>query len=183
MLRRLPLLLLLALVLLSSSASGKEPVFVRGCVAGELQRRHPSRIGRVKTAYLEEPGFVLDAQRRDYKTGHPRTESADRTVVLEEKGRFVTIEGDDSYLTAAGEALTGLQTISGRTYCFDKKGKQFHGWKKVGDRYLYFARGRKEEGCLVTSGKPLGFAVVGFVCVIFTYIGVNTFLPGIHSYA
>ena len=27
------------------------------------------------------------------------------------------------------------------------------------------------------------FAVVGFACVIFTYIGVNTFLPGIHSYA
>ena len=27
------------------------------------------------------------------------------------------------------------------------------------------------------------FAVIGFACVIFTYIGVNTFLPGIHSYA
>ncbi len=27
------------------------------------------------------------------------------------------------------------------------------------------------------------FTVVGFICVIFTYIGVNTFLPGIHSYA
>ena len=27
------------------------------------------------------------------------------------------------------------------------------------------------------------FAVVGFICVIFTYIGVNTFLPGLHSYA
>ena len=27
------------------------------------------------------------------------------------------------------------------------------------------------------------FAAVGFVCVLFTYIGVNTFLPGIHSYA
>ena len=27
------------------------------------------------------------------------------------------------------------------------------------------------------------FAVLGFVCVIFTYIGVNTLLPGIHSYA
>ena len=27
------------------------------------------------------------------------------------------------------------------------------------------------------------FAVVGFVCVLFTYLGVNTFLPGIHSYA
>ena len=27
------------------------------------------------------------------------------------------------------------------------------------------------------------FAVVGFVCVLFTYVGVNTFLPGVHSYA
>lgn len=27
------------------------------------------------------------------------------------------------------------------------------------------------------------FAVVGFICVIFTYIGVNTLIPGIHSYA
>ena len=27
------------------------------------------------------------------------------------------------------------------------------------------------------------FAVVGFICVIFTYIGVNSFLPGLHSYA
>lgn len=30
---------------------------------------------------------------------------------------------------------------------------------------------------------PAIFAVIGFICVIFTYIGVNTFLPGIHSYA
>ena len=27
------------------------------------------------------------------------------------------------------------------------------------------------------------FAVVGFVCVLFTYVGVNTLLPGLHSYA
>ncbi len=27
------------------------------------------------------------------------------------------------------------------------------------------------------------FAVIGFICVLFTYLGVNTFLPGIHSYA
>ena len=27
------------------------------------------------------------------------------------------------------------------------------------------------------------FAVIGFVCVVFTYIGVNTLLPGVHSYA
>ena len=25
--------------------------------------------------------------------------------------------------------------------------------------------------------------VIGFICVVFTYIGVNTLLPGIHSYA
>ena len=27
------------------------------------------------------------------------------------------------------------------------------------------------------------FAVIGFICVLFTYIGVNTLIPGIHSYA
>ena len=27
------------------------------------------------------------------------------------------------------------------------------------------------------------FAIIGFICVIFTYIGVNTLLPGFHSYA
>ena len=27
------------------------------------------------------------------------------------------------------------------------------------------------------------FAVAGFICVMFTYVGVNTFLPGVHSYA
>ncbi|MBE6005439.1 MAG: c-type cytochrome biogenesis protein CcsB [Lachnospiraceae bacterium] len=27
------------------------------------------------------------------------------------------------------------------------------------------------------------FSIIGFVCVIFTYIGVNTLLPGVHSYA
>lgn len=33
------------------------------------------------------------------------------------------------------------------------------------------------------KGKAAAFfAVIGFVCVLFTYIGVNTFIPGIHSY-
>lgn len=27
------------------------------------------------------------------------------------------------------------------------------------------------------------FAIVGFICVVFTYIGVNTLLPSLHSYA
>lgn len=34
------------------------------------------------------------------------------------------------------------------------------------------------------SGKRAAvFAVAGFICVIFTFIGVNTFIPSIHSYA
>ena len=34
------------------------------------------------------------------------------------------------------------------------------------------------------SGKRAAiFSVIGFICVIFTYIGVNTLLPSIHSYA
>ena len=44
--------------------------------------------------------------------------------------------------------------------------------------YLHFRifRGWKGKAAAI-------FAVVGFVCVMFTYVGVNTFLPGIHSYA
>ena len=42
--------------------------------------------------------------------------------------------------------------------------------------HLRISRGWKGRSAAI-------FAVIGFVCVIFTYIGVNTFLPGIHSYA
>lgn len=42
--------------------------------------------------------------------------------------------------------------------------------------HLRISRGWKGKSAAV-------FAVVGFICVIFTYIGVNTLLPGIHSYA
>ena len=42
--------------------------------------------------------------------------------------------------------------------------------------HLRISRGWKNRSAAI-------FAVIGFICVIFTYIGVNTFLPGIHSYA
>ena len=42
--------------------------------------------------------------------------------------------------------------------------------------HLRLSRGWKDKRAAI-------FAVIGFICVIFTYIGVNTFLPGIHSYA
>ena len=44
--------------------------------------------------------------------------------------------------------------------------------------YLHLRLGRGWKG-----KSTAVFAVIGFICVIFTYIGVNTFLPGIHSYA
>ncbi len=34
-----------------------------------------------------------------------------------------------------------------------------------------------------TRGRAAAiFAVIGFICVLFTYVGVNTLLPGLHSY-
>lgn len=34
----------------------------------------------------------------------------------------------------------------------------------------------------MSGRKAAVFAIIGFLCVIFTYIGVNTLLPGLHSY-
>lgn len=42
--------------------------------------------------------------------------------------------------------------------------------------HLRLSRGWKNKSAAI-------FAVIGFICVIFTYIGVNTLIPGIHSYA
>ena len=41
--------------------------------------------------------------------------------------------------------------------------------------HLRIRRGYKGKSAAI-------FAVIGFVCVLFTYVGVNTFLPGVHSY-
>ncbi|MDO4633923.1 MAG: c-type cytochrome biogenesis protein CcsB [Eubacteriales bacterium] len=42
--------------------------------------------------------------------------------------------------------------------------------------HLRISRGWKGKSAAI-------FAVVGFICVIFTYIGVNTLIPSVHSYA
>ena len=44
--------------------------------------------------------------------------------------------------------------------------------------YLHLRIGRGWKGKSAAI-----FATIGFVCVIFTYIGVNTLIPGIHGYA
>ena len=46
--------------------------------------------------------------------------------------------------------------------------------------YLVYLHLRIRKGW---NGKAAAiFCAVGFVCVLFTYIGVNTLLPGLHSY-
>jgi cytochrome c-type biogenesis protein CcsB len=46
--------------------------------------------------------------------------------------------------------------------------------------YLVYLHLRIRRGW---SGKTAAiFCVVGFICVLFTYIGVNMLLPGLHSY-
>lgn len=44
--------------------------------------------------------------------------------------------------------------------------------------YLHLRRSRGWEG-----KRAAIFAILGFICVVFTYIGVNTLLPSLHSYA
>lgn len=44
--------------------------------------------------------------------------------------------------------------------------------------YLHLRRFRGWEG-----KRAAIFAILGFICVVFTYIGVNTLLPSLHSYA
>ncbi len=44
--------------------------------------------------------------------------------------------------------------------------------------YLHLRMGRGLKGKAAAL-----FAVIGFICVLFTYVGVNTLLPGLHSYA
>ena len=47
--------------------------------------------------------------------------------------------------------------------------------------YLVYLHLRIRKGWNGKTAAIVG--VIGFLCVLFTYIGVNTFLPGIHSYA
>lgn len=44
--------------------------------------------------------------------------------------------------------------------------------------YLHLRLNRSWQG-----RKSAAFAAVGFICVLFTYVGVNTLLSGLHSYA
>lgn len=46
--------------------------------------------------------------------------------------------------------------------------------------YTAYLHMRKVKG--MKGKKAAWFAVIGFICVVFTYVGVNTLIPSIHSY-
>ncbi len=46
--------------------------------------------------------------------------------------------------------------------------------------YTAYLHMRKVKG--MKDEKAARFAIIGFICVIFTYVGVNTLLPSLHSY-
>lgn len=47
--------------------------------------------------------------------------------------------------------------------------------------YAIYLHGRATMGW--RGARAMGWAVVGFMMVLFTFVGVNVFLPGLHSYA
>ena len=61
-------------------------------------------------------------------------------------------KGSRIYCKVNGVAQKGgLRTINGKTYLFDKKGRQLTGWRKVGKHYRYFTVANKAKGAMVTG--------------------------------
>lgn len=63
------------------------------------------------------------------------------------------------YCYKGGKKLTGLQTISGKSYYFDSKGRQKTGWRKIGDKCHYFKIVNGNGGFLVTGKKINGISI------------------------
>lgn len=69
------------------------------------------------------------------------------------------------------------QKAWGRYWAWDPK----ETWSLV-TWFIYTAYLHMRKTSKMKGKKAARFAVIGFICVIFTYIGVNTLLPSLHSY-
>lgn len=85
------------------------------------------------------------------------------------------------YLTLTLTIITGAiwaQYSWGRFWAWDPK----ETWSLITwiiyTVYLHMRKSRDMRG-----RKAAWFLVIGFICVLFTYVGVNTLLPSLHSYA
>lgn len=68
------------------------------------------------------------------------------------KGRWVKKKKDTYYCLPTGKyAKKGIFKIGTKKYCFDKKGRQLTGWRKVGRYIYYFKQASGAKGYMVTN--------------------------------
>ena len=68
-----------------------------------------------------------------------------------QKNKWVTNKGYYYYRGSDGKCVTGVQVIKKKCYLFDAKGRQLHGWRKVGKRYFFFKNKKGAKGDLAVS--------------------------------
>lgn len=75
-------------------------------------------------------------------------------------GKWVKKDGYCYYYTGKKKKLgKGIQTIGKRQYCFDAKGRQLTGWRKVGKDYYFFRCKNGRGGYMVTRQKVDGISL------------------------
>ena len=104
--------------------------------------------------------------------------------------RLPALERIDSLIyKLVGVAFAGLAIllVTGAVWANESWGR-YWGWdaKETGALVAWFAYGGYLHSRMTHSWsgrKSVYFALVGFLLVIFTYLGVSYILPGLHSYA
>ena len=99
---------------------------------------------------LAGTGFALPGQATAAETSTATTATAQENKQAagkwKEKKKYF-------YYYKNGKPLKGLQVIDGKTYLFDKAGKQLTGWRQTGKVYRYFRIENGAKGCMVKGRK------------------------------
>ena len=79
------------------------------------------------------------------------------TVVTQiETGKWVKKNGYYYYYRGKKKLKKGIYEIGSRKYCFDKKGRQLTGWRKVGKKVYYFRCKNGKKGYMLTGQEVNG---------------------------
>lgn len=74
--------------------------------------------------------------------------------VKKKRGKWVRKKGWFYYYNEEGKMLkNGIFTIGKKKYCFDKKGRQLTGWRKIRKHTYYFRYSNGKNGYMVTNRK------------------------------